>query len=83
MKLETRNFTVTTDMQICSIDFDTSTSKQTVLKFWKFRRGGGVKFEGRFFGNSRGEGGYKANPFSEGGVWIFSGTTQWGARVLQ
>ena len=37
-------------------------------KFWKFRRGGGGdKILRVDFRNSRGEGGYKANPFCGGG----------------
>ena len=45
-----------------------------VRKFWKFRSGGGVNFEGRFWKNPRGGGSYgKSLPW--GGVWIFSATT--------
>ena len=41
-----------------------------------FRRGGGVRFESQFLENPEGRGGHRKNPF-RGGVWIFSGTTQY------
>ena len=50
-------------------------SWKRVLKIGKFRRGGGViinPLERKF----RGGGGVKIKMSSVGGVWIFSGTTQ-------
>ena len=51
-------------------------SWKRVLKTRKFRRGGGViinPLERKF----RGGGGVRIKMSSVGGVWIFSGTTQW------
>ena len=43
-----------------------------------FRRGGGVCFGSQFLENPEGRGGHRKNPFrGGGGVWIFSGTTQY------
>ena len=39
--------------------------------------GGGGKFWGPILENPEGRGGHSANPFRGGGVWIFSGTTQY------
>ena len=57
-------------------------SWKRVLKTGKFRRGGGViinPLERKF----RGGGGVKIKMSSVGGVWIFSGTTQYSQQRLE
>ena len=50
-----------------------------------FGRGGGVRFESQFLENPEGRRGHRKNPFrgGGGGLWIFSGTTQYHLMHLE